>query len=631
MSKAGYDFKAIEAKWRRRWTELGFDRASEDSEAPRFSVIPMFPYPSGKLHMGHVRVYSLTDVIAKYRRRMGFNVLHVMGWDAYGLPAENEAIKKGTHPKQSIAQNIAVMKGQLQEVGIGYDWSREVATCDPSFDHWTQWLFLQLFKAGLAYRARAAVKWCPSCHTTIADEQVIEGRCERCDTPVETRELEQWFFRITAYAQRLYDDVDKLTNWPERIKAMQRHWIGPGRGEDGGFHIRDWLVSRQRYWGAPIPIVYCRECGTVPVPEKELPIILPDDVSFRGQGRSPLADHPTFRHITCPECGGPAERETDTMDTFVPSAWYYLRYTDPHNPRQFAAAERLARWLPLDLYFGGPEHATVHLIYTRFIIKFLHDQGHLPFDEGIDQLFVQGIVRKDGARMSKSKGNAISQDEMVARYGADATRTFALFVAPPEQDVEWSNRGITGITRFLGRVWRLAQAVSGNPLTLGADPADPLEHQVHETIARVTADIEGFRFNTAISTLIELSRAAEQRLAESGPDAVLRRAVQALVELLSPFAPYISDELYQQLGGATSVHQAPWPRYDPSLTGGQSVVIVFQVDGRVRDRAEYRELPDQEQLRRAALASPRVQRALEGRRVAQVIVVPGRLVNIVTS
>ncbi len=631
------DFAAIEAKWQRAWSDGS--ASAPTGNGPKYYVVPMFPYPSGKLHVGHVRAYGIGDVVARYKGRCGFAVLHVMGWDAFGLPAENEAVKRGVHPRESTRRNIEVMKEQLVRAGIGYDWSRELATCDEDFDRWNQWLFLQLYQHGLAYRATAPVNWCPSCGTSLADEQVVGGRCERCETPVVVRPLEQWFFRVTAYADRLADDLEKLSAWPRHVVTSQRNWIGRQAGPDGrvSFHIRDWLISRQRYWGSPIPIIHCPRCGPVPVPEDRLPVRLPETVDFRpgGTGRSPLARVPEFVRTPCPRCGGPAERETDTMDTFVSSSWYYLRYLSPGHAGGPVARAAADRWMPIDLYVGGPEHTTVHLIYTRFVMKVLRDLGHVGFDEPVARLFVQGMVTKNGRKMSKSRGNAVSLDELVERYGADTARVHVFSLAPLEQDVEWTGQGVDGAHRFLKRVYGLACEAGGDPPepAVAAHPANPmapadLARLTGETITRVTADIEGLRFNTAMSALMSFSRALAR--APAGLPG-RREAVEALVSLLAPFAPHLAEEAWQVLGHRPSVHTEPWPTPEarPMSGGGRPIVIAVQVDGRVRDRLAVQPGAPEGEAVAAALARPKVRAALAGRPVKLTVYVPGHLINLV--
>ncbi len=642
-----YDFAAIEAKWQRAWADS--EAFAPTEHGGKFYVVPMFPYPSGKLHVGHVRAYGIGDVVARYKRRRGFAVLHVMGWDAFGLPAENEAVRRNVHPRESTRRNIKVMKEQLVRAGIGYDWSRELSTSDEDFDRWNQWLFLQLYRHGLAYRAAAPVNWCPSCGTSLADEQVIDGRCERCDTSVTVRPLEQWFFRVTAYADRLADDLDGLSGWPSNVVTAQRNWIGRQTGPDGRvtLHIRDWLISRQRYWGSPIPIIHCPACGLVPVPENQLPVRLPEVTDFRpdGSGRSPLARIPGFIRTTCPRCGGLAKREADTMDTFVSSSWYYLRYLSPSYPDGLVERRGADRWMPIDLYIGGPEHTTVHLVYTRFITKVLQDLGQIGLGEPVTRLFTQGMLTRNGRKMSKSKGNAVALDDMVAKYGADTVRVYVFSLAPLEKDVEWTGRGVEGAHRFLRRVHRLAVAAAIDEPKLGS-PMNPvmaanLARLAATTIAGVTADIEGLHFNTAISALMSFS-AAISRVPAGVPGR--REAVEVLLSLLAPLAPHLAEEAWQILGKRRSIHAEPWPTskmwtvplestagaaYSGDVRPGRQVTIAVEIDGRVRDRITLESDAAEEEVVATALQRPKVKDALGRRPVSRIIYVPGRLVNLV--
>lgn len=803
-----YDPAELEHRWQTRWGEDNLYRTAENSERPKFYALEMFPYPSGRLHMGHVRAYSIGDVIARLRRMQGYNVLHPMGFDAFGLPAENAALKGGVLPDLWTADNIARMKEQFASLGYSYDWDREVQTCDPEYYRFTQYLFLLLYHRGLAYRKRASVNWCPQCQTVLANEQVIEGQCWRCDTEVVKRDLEQWFFRITAYADRLLDDLSLLGGWPERIRTMQENWIGKSLGaeitfttgsgpltvfttrpdtlpgvtylvlapehplvesliegkpkatavrsfrermktegeikrtavgaekeglptgavaenpltgesipiwvanyvlpeygtgavmgvpahdqrdfefamkyglavrwviagtgetkpneaytgsgvmvEAGEFtglksetakehivawlaqrgkgsartnyHLRDWLVSRQRFWGAPIPIVYCEKCGTVPVPEERLPVLLPP---LQGLRVAPLAEIPGFSETTCPTCGGPARRETDTMDTFVCSSWYFLRYLSPHFGQGPVDPELARQWLPVDQYVGGPEHAVLHLLYARFFVKVLQDAGLLETPEPFQNLLTQGMVTYQGAKMSKSKGNVVSPEEMVGRYGADATRLFILFAAPPEKDLDWIDQGVEGAYRFLQRVWRLAQGLEGTDLPQGEPGAEEaLRRLWHRTIRKVTDDTsERFNFNTAIASLMDLvngfyAAAASGQVARE----VFREGVGLLARLLAPYAPHLAEEIWQGSGGQGSVHLQSWPTYDPSYLEEPEVELALQIQGRVRDRLVIPRGLSEEEIRRRALEQPRVVEFLAGRTPTRVIVVPDRLVNIV--
>ncbi|MCL6610831.1 MAG: leucine--tRNA ligase [Peptococcaceae bacterium] len=823
-----YDFAKIERKWQSRWAEEDIYRVPDESGRPKYYCLEMFPYPSGKLHMGHVRNYSIGDVVARYLTMNGYNVLHPMGWDAFGLPAENAAIKHGNiHPAVWTYDNINTMRSQLKQLGISYDWSRELATCHPGYYRWTQWLFLQLYKHGLAYKKKAAVNWCPSCATVLANEQVKEGTCERCKTGVEKRELDQWFFRITAYADRLLEDLKLLRGWPEKVRIMQENWIGrsegaeisfPVEGSDdaitvfttrpdtifgvtymvlapehplveklirdksqaeeirrfvrkvrnlseiertsteaekighftgaycvnplngervpilvanyvlleygtgcvmgvpahdqrdfefarkyglpvrvviqpGGppldpdtmteaytgegvmvnsgkfnglpnregikavtayceergigkgvvnFRLRDWLISRQRYWGAPIPMIYCDRCGIVPVPEEDLPVELPMNVEFKPTGRSPLAECPEFVNTACPQCGGAARRETDTMDTFMCSSFYYFRYTSPRNEDRVWGEREINYWLPVDQYIGGVEHAILHLLYSRFFTKFLYDIKLVPCEEPFTNLLTQGMVLKDGAKMSKSKGNVVSPEDIVARYGADTARLFILFAAPPERDLEWSDQGVEGCSRFLNRVWRLVAPLAGK-LDGGAPPETgrlvgvnrEMHRLTHVTIKRVTEDVGNrFNFNTAVSAIMELVNGLYQYrdVPETDRDpAVLKEAVESLLLLLAPFAPHITEELWHGTGHSGSIHLQPWPKYRPEAVAEDEVEIVVQVNGKIRDRILVPAGISPEGMKELVISRPGVQKMIEGRQVVKVIPVPGKLVNIVVK
>ncbi|MBN2027485.1 MAG: leucine--tRNA ligase [Actinobacteria bacterium] len=819
-----YDFKAIESRWRLRWEETDLYASHEEPGREKKYVLVMFPYPSGPAHIGHVANYNLGDVLARYLRRKGVNVLHPMGWDGFGLPAENAAIRSGVHPAQYTWDNIALLKEGLQRLGYSYDWDRELATCSPDYYQWTQWLFLRFYEKGLAYKTLARANWCPSCRTVLANEQVINGLCERCDTPVEQKALNQWFLRITDYAERLLADMDKLSGWPEGVLTMQRNWIGRSEGCEVAFHIRetgqempifttrpdtlwgvtffllapehpladeltsgtpyekdlrdfrarlqgvsdidrtameaekegvftgayavnpvngeevpiwtanfvlmeygtgavmavpahdqrdfefarkyglpvrvviqpperdldpdemieayvdpgkmvnskqfdgtdsevgklevvpdyleekgwgkrtvnyrlrDWLISRQRYWGVPIPIVNCEKCGTVAVPDEKLPVLLPEDVRFEFEGPSPLERSEEFRHATCPSCGGPAERETDTMDTFVDSSWYYIRYASPRDEREAFDPDAVCYWLPVDQYIGGIEHAIMHLLYSRFFTKVLKDLGLVEFDEPFTNLLCQGMVVMGGAKMSKSKGNIITPDQFFEAYGADTLRLFILFLGPPEADKEWSESGIDGAHRFLNRAWRLVDRYM-NILTLKTQPVPEdsealkqLAFLTHSTIKKVSEDIERFAFNTAIAAIMEFTNGLYKAL-EDSPDAFNtfegHEAIRSLVLILAPFAPFIAEELWEEIGGEYSVHQQPWPEYEPELARAERITMVVQVNGKVRARIEVDADIPREEMEEVALDSDRMRKLLEGKDVVKVIVVPGKLVNIV--
>ncbi|MFP5223293.1 MAG: leucine--tRNA ligase [Acidobacteriota bacterium] len=826
-----YEPLSIESKWQSRWTAGRHFHVEADGKSPKYYVLEMFPYPSGRIHMGHVRVYTIGDVVARFKRMHGFNVLHPMGWDAFGLPAENAAIKHGLHPAKWTYENIDNMRAQLQKMGYSLDWERELATCDPSYYRWEQLFFLKFFEKGLVYRKNSPQNWCSDCHTVLANEQVEDGRCWRCDTEVEQKDLEQWFLRISDYTEELLADLDILSgSWPERVLTMQRNWIGksvgceidfpledgsgavrvfttrqdtlwgatfmsiaaehplaasliagkpneaeakafiekirnldrikrqaddlekegvftgsycvnpvtgakmpiylanfvlmgygtgavmavpahdqrdfefarkydlplkvvinpkgqaldaaalteaytdPGLLHDSGaftgqdsndakvaiadwleaegkgtravnYRLRDWNISRQRYWGAPIPMVYCAECGVVPVPEKDLPVVLPLDIQVRPDGRSPLAETESFVNTTCPKCGGPAKRECDTMDTFVESSWYFLRYCCPQKDDAPFDAEAVKYWSPVDQYVGGIEHAILHLLYSRFFVKALRDLGYIEHAEPFAHLLTQGMVIKDGAKMSKSKGNVVDPDVMVAKYGADTVRVFMLFAAPPEKDLEWSDTGIEGAARFLSRVWRLVtEELSGvirptdGCLALDAQELSPLckelRRREHAMVAKVAKDIEGqFQFNTAIAAVMEMLNflyANVEALKQESPQAV-SSAVNALITVLSPMAPHICEELWEMLGHKTLLAEQPWPMHDPAALVTDTVTVVVQVCGKLRGKIEVAADADEESVKAAALAEENAAKHIEGKTVRKVIYVPGKLVNIVAS
>jgi leucyl-tRNA synthetase len=824
-----YLFNEIESKWQKAWLENKAGKTEENSGKEKFYALAMFPYPSGNLHMGHVRNYSIVDVIARFKRMQGYDVLHPIGWDAFGLPAENAAIKHQTPPAEWTWKNIANMKRQLQEMGISYDWDREVATCHPEYYHWTQWIFNQFYQHGLVYKKKAAVNWCPSCATVLANEQVVDGACERCDTPVTKKDLEQWFFKITDYSEQLLNDLDKLTGWPEKVKTMQRNWIGRSEGaeanfkiegttdmitvfttrvdtifgvsyvvlapehplvtqlvkgtqyeqgvltfiekmkglneiartsseaekegmfighycinplsgeripiwianyvlleygtgavmgvpghderdfafagkyglpiarvildpkvsaadkdmpmkeayiEDGtmvnsldfdgldnrtawgkmaakleklqlgerriNYRLRDWLISRQRYWGAPIPMIYCDTCGVVPVPDDQLPVMLPDDVVFKA-GENPLTTSQSFVQTTCTKCGGPARRETDTMDTFMCSSWYYLRYCDPRNPDKAFDEKNAAKWMNVDQYVGGVEHAILHLLYSRFFTKALRDFGYLQVDEPFANLLTQGMVCMDGSKMSKSKGNVVSPEEIISKYGADTARMFILFAAPPERDLEWSEQGVEGCYRFLNRVWRLivqyqaALASAGNGSTARESfteldaKAKQMRFTTHSTIRKVTNDVGSrFNFNTAISSIMELVNALYLYKEEKDANlAVAREGIETLLKILAPFAPHITEELWGELGNTESIHKQAWPIEDETALIEEEITIILQVNGKVRDKVQVPAEISKEELEKMILSSEKVKQHLKGKTVIKVITVLGKLVNIV--
>jgi len=839
QSDGRYDVQRIEAKWAERWQQDPALYAAEvNSTKPKYYVLEMLPYPSGALHMGHVRNYSIGDVLARYMWMNGYNVLHPMGWDSFGLPAENAAISANVPPREWTLRNIANMKAQMKRLGFGYDWSREVTTCFPEYYRWNQWFFLKLYEKGSAYRKKSKVNWCPKCCTVLANEQVVNGRCWRHeDTIVEQRELEQWFLKITHYADELLRDLDNLPGWPEKVRTMQRNWIGRSEGtlvdfdlggtpgpagstitvfttrvdtifgatsvqlapehpivadmtarnpelraqvarlideqrkakeagdigliekhgvntgrlavnpyngqkvpvwianyilmdygtgaimsvpahderdyefarkynleirivvlssggdpdetvaepvlpfttydgtlvnsgefsglscreairrmseyaEQKGFgkatvtyRLKDWGISRQRYWGTPIPMLYCEKDGIVPVLEKDLPVILPDKVEITLTGGSPLARVPEFHETTCPKCGGPARRETDTMDTFVDSSWYFYRYTDPHNDQAPFDSKTADYWFPIDQYIGGVEHAILHLIYSRFWAKFMRDMGLTKDGEPIERLFTQGMVIKDGAKMSKSLGNVVSPDEMVARYGADAARLYSLFAAPPDRDLDWQDTGIEGIRRFLGRVYAFfAQApVVAGTFEPGYSPNDltpearRVLRKLHQTIRRITEDFKGrWHFNTSVAALMELLNEcndAQGLFAEdSKAPAAFRGEIQRkFVLMLAPFAPYLAHELWEMLGEKENLLRALWPKYDAELAKEEEIEIPVQINGKLRSKIVVPAGSGEDFVRERALADEKIKAALSGKKILKMIYVPGKLLNIVVQ
>ena len=644
--KDGYDPGAFEAGWQERWRDEGAFRADDRSDRPPLYLLELFPYPSGAgLSVGHCKNYVPADVYSRAKRMQGFEVLHPMGWDAFGQPAENEAIRRRRHPAAMVREYAARYRRTLESVGCSYDWEREINSSEPAYYRHTQALFLLLHRRGLAYRAEAPINWCPGCQTGLANEEVLAGRCWRCDSPVEQRSRRQWFLRITAYARRLADDLDGL-DWPEGIKAAQRDWIG----DPGAPRMRDWLVSRQRYWGCPIPMVECARCGLVPVPETQLPVLLPAVERYEptGTGDSPLAAIPEFVRTSCPACGGEARRETDTMAGFACSAWYFLRFCDPHNPDTYAAPELIARWGAVDRYCGGAEHAVAHLLYARFVTKVLHDAGIVPFSEPFGALRNQGsllastpgIEVADGpggrrfralspeeatryaagelewrwVRMSKSRGNVVTPEDVIAQHGADALRVYIAFAAAFADDIRYDPDGV-------------AAAVPAADADPAAEAA--LRRTTHRAIAAVTAAVEGFRFNGAVAELMTLQGAAA-RATPGSPAAA--EATETLVLLLAPFAPHLADELWtRSLGREGRATAAAWPQADPALAADPTQRLAVQVDGRVRGEVELPAGAGEDAVRAAALAHPAVTRHLDGRTVARVIVVPGRLVSVVSG
>ncbi|HWR15274.1 MAG TPA: leucine--tRNA ligase [Terriglobales bacterium] len=827
-----YDHKTVEEKWSAAWASDSTIYAAEKaSSKKKFYVLEMLPYPSGALHMGHVRNYAIGDALARFMWMQGYNVLHPMGWDSFGLPAENAAIKNNTPPRQWTLSNIANMKAQMKRLGFAYDWDREVTTCLPDYYRWNQWFFLKLYEKGLAYRKKSKVNWCPECATVLANEQVAGGFCWRHETtPVQQKELEQWFVRTTNYAEELLQGLDKLEGWPEKVRTMQRNWIGRSEGalvdfgvedipeakitvfttridtifgatsvqlapehplvselvgndpelhakvedllaeqrrakergdvgaiekhgvftgrfalnpfnqekvpiwianyilmdygtgaimsvpahddrdyefakkygipirvvilprregeppeageaespvlpfvgedsllmnsgeysgmacleaqkkmaadaEKGGFgkaaityRLKDWGISRQRYWGTPIPMIYCAKCGVVPVPENQLPVLLPENVNITLQGGSPLERVPEFMNTTCPKCGEKARRETDTMDTFVDSSWYFYRYTDAHNGRAPFDKQVVDYWFPIDQYIGGVEHAILHLIYSRFWTKFMRDLGMCSNDEPAQRLFTQGMVIKGGAKMSKSLGNTVSPDDMVARYGADATRMYVLFAAPPDRDLDWQDAGINGTYSFVNRVYRFVvkygSAKAGTVPAELAPEARHLQRKLHQTIKRVTDELQGrWHFNTCVSAIMSFMNelyGAEDAIAKGlVPPALLAELQRNLVLILAPFAPYLAHELWEKVGDGTALLRHPWPKFDPALAKEDEIEIAVQVNGKVRGRVVVPADAPEDQVRSAALADPKVAAAMEGKQLVKAVVVPGRLVNVV--
>lgn len=825
--KEQYNPQEIEVKWQGVWEEQGIYKTPNKSDKPKYYALSMFPYPSGRLHMGHVRNYTITDVIARFKKMTGYNVLHPMGWDSFGLPAENAAIQSGRDPADWTFSNIDYMRSQLKKLGLAYDWDREVATCKEDYYKWTQWLFLEFFKAGLAYKKESPVNWCEKCATVLANEQVIDGKCWRCDEVVTKKKLSQWFLRITDYAEELLQDLDKLTGWPDKVKTMQRNWIGksygavlnfkvdgmedmtipvfttrpdtvfgvtfmaispehpdieklitdenrekvyeyienakrmseiertstdrpktgvplgtyvvnPFNGEKAPiwvgdyvlheygtgavmgvpahdtrdfafakkfnipikevirpeaktddaplaeawteqgiminscqfngldnetgkakiiewaeannagygkvqYRLRDWLISRQRYWGAPIPVIYCDKCGIVAVPDKELPVVLPKDVDFKVQGKSPILTSPTFLHITCPKCGGAATRESDTMDTFICSSWYYLRFIDPKNSEKVFDSELVNQWMNVDQYVGGIEHAILHLLYSRFFVKFLRDRGLLNFDEPFANLLTQGMVLKDGSKMSKSKGNTVDPDEIFENYGADTARLFILSDSPPERDFDWTDAGVEGCYKFLNRVWRLIwlckDYVSFNSPAVNADTKEnkALVRAIHSTVKGIRADITAeFQFNTVISKLREFVNAIydfikDKKEYSDTDKAVLSQAIYTLVKLMAPVTPHLAEEVWAEFGGQGSIHETAFPEYVEALTKADTVTIAVQVNGKLRDTIDMPAGSSEEELKAAAQASEKVKGYLAGGNIAKVIVVPNKLVSFVVK
>ena len=818
-----YNFSEIEKKWQTKWAEGDVFKVTEDPDKEKYYVLEMFPYPSGKLHMGHVRNYSIGDVLARFKKMKGFNVLHPMGWDSFGLPAENAAIKHGVEPSKWTWENIGEMREQLKELGLSYDWDREVATCHPDYYKWMQWIFIQFYKKGLAYKKENPVNWCPSCQTVLANEQVVDGKCERCKTLVGKKDLSQWYFKITDYAERLLDNLEELPGWPNKVKLMQKNWIGKSIGAEVTFEIdgfdkgldvfttrpdtlygvtymvmapehpylkelvagseyeepvnayvdkvqhmsdiertsttnektgqftgryainpltgkkvpifisdyvlmdygtgaimavpahdqrdfdfakkfdleiipvvdsddpevdvydlkaafaaegtminsemfngmnnkeaiekiidyleekkigkksinyklRDWLISRQRYWGTPIPMIHCDDCGWVPEKEENLPVLLPADVQFTGKGESPLATSKTFVNTTCPVCGKPARRELDTMDTFLDSSWYFLRYCDPKNAEAPFSKEKVDYWMNVDQYIGGVEHAILHLMYARFFQMALYDLGLVSTEEPFKNLLTQGMVIKDGAKMSKSLGNVVSPAEIIDKYGADTARLFILFAAPPERELDWSDKGVEGSFRFINRVYRMVYDFSQNysevpeSYEIGGDADKNMAYWLNYAIKKVSDDIgERFNFNTAISTIMELVNEMYRYKEGTVNPGLFGAAIKDLIIMLAPFVPHVTEEMWEHLGYEGSVHDQNWPEYDEKALVKDTVEIVVQVNGKIKEKLDIAGGLSREEMEKTAMENEKVKGLIEGKNVVKVIAVPGKLITIVVK
>ena len=804
-----YDFKAIETKWQKTWKENGqYKMDTKQTEKPNYYTLEMFPYPSGKLHMGHVRNYSIGDVVARFKKMQGYNVLHPMGWDSFGLPAENAAIKHGIHPHKWTMENIAEMREQLNLLGLSYDWDKEVATSTPEYYKFTQEIFLKFLEEGLAYKKKSYVNWCPSCETVLANEQVVQGECERCGATVIKKDLEQWYFKTTAFAKELLEDLDKLDGWPDKVKLMQKNWIGRSEGanltftvketgdsitvyttrpdtaygvsfmvlapesdlvqelvkgteyeapvnefimkmhkmteiertatdlekegmfigkhvinpvngrevpvwianyvladygtgavmavpahderdedfakkynlditpvidEDGiminseefngmpakeafnkivdkmeeegkgkrtvNYRLRDWLVSRQRYWGCPIPVVYCDDCGIVPVKKEDLPVLLPTDVEFTGKGESPLTTSKTFADTVCPKCGKPARREVDTMDTFADSSWYFLRYTDNENTEEPFSKEVVNKWHPVDQYIGGVEHAIMHLLYARWFVKAFKSMGLVDFDEPFKNLLTQGMVLKEGTKMSKSKGNTVSPLKIIDEYGADTARLFILFAAPPERDLDWSDQGVEGCFKFLNRVFRLVDELADSAKAAPAEfgkltSADKdMRFAIHTTLKKVTGDLsEKFGFNTSIASLMELvNEMYKYKELDDRNDAVIKEGIETIVTIIAPFTPHLGEELWHMIGKEGSIFDISWPEFDEKALVKDEVEIVVQINGKVRGRMNIPAEISREDMQAAAMEDEKIKELIEGKNVVKVIAVPKKLINIVVK
>ncbi|MBD2534495.1 class I tRNA ligase family protein [Nostoc flagelliforme FACHB-838] len=621
-----YDHRTVEARWQSVWQQTQLYEVDLATTAHPFYNLMMFPYPSAEgLHVGNVYAFTGADIYGRFMAMQGRAVLQPMGFDAFGIHSENFAIKQGVHPGKLTARNIQRFREtQLKRIGNRFCWNHEIQTTDISYYKWTQWIFLQLFKVGLAVRKKATVNWCPSCKTVLADEQVIGGECERCNTLTIGRELEQWFFKITQYAQRLLDNLEQL-DWSEKVKTAQRNWIGYSETDDTvQYHLRDWLISRQRYWGPPIPIIYCEVCGTVPVPEEQLPVQLPETENWlpQGTGNSPLADIPEFVNTTCPCCGSAARRETDVSDNFLDSAWYFLRY--PSSDRSDVPFDPAitAKWLPVDMYIGGAEHSVLHLLYSRFITMVLHDLGYIPFEEPFRRFRAHGLLTKQGAKISKSKGNVVNPDRYIEEYGADTLRTYLMFLGPYDQGGDFSDRGIAGMRRFLERVY---QWVLKHQNHLQPHPPDLASQQrLHQTIHKVSEDIQSLKYNTVIAALMSYFKMLQAKLS------IAEVELKSYLLMLAPFAPHVTEELWQQLGESGSIHQQKFPQFDAQLLITEQVTVTVQVNGRTRTTINLSPNASQEEAIAAARHTQAIQRHLNNQEVHRAVYVPGRILNFVT-
>jgi leucyl-tRNA synthetase len=607
-----YNHKEIETKWQEKWAKEGIYKTSDSFSKPKKYVLDMYPYPSGEgLHVGHPKGYIATDVYARMSRMQGFNVLHPMGWDAFGLPAEQYALKNKVHPKIAVAKNVARYKEQLEMIGLDYDWSREINTTDPEYYKWTQWCFVKMFEKGLVYASDEPINWCPSCKTGLANEDLEDGKCERCGSEIEQKKLPQWVIRITDYRDRLVEDLNLLPKWPEYVKTSQKNWLA---------NLHDWVFARQRYWGEPIPLIHCEKCGVVAVPEKDLPVRLPEVESYEptGTGESPLAAITDWVNTTCPKCGEPAKRETNTMPQWAGSSWYYLRYMDPRNEAALVDAEKEKYWNSVDVYVGGMEHATRHLIYARFWHKFLYDIGAVTTKEPFEELHTVGLIQaSDGRKMSKRWGNVVNPDEMVERFGADAFRLYEMFMGPFDQAVAWNTDGVVGTYRFLERVWKLREKIGDG------DTSVTSEILFQKTIKRSGEGITNFRFNICVSDMMILVNALEKE------SSISKETYIGLLKILAPFAPHLTEEIWHDLGEEESIHLSEWPKYDESKIKDEKVKIVIQINGKLRDEIEIEAGTNEEEIKTIVLAREKVIEKIAGAEVKKFIYIEGKLANIV--